>query len=166
MSWKIKQLKNEKLNNPVLIEGLPGIGNVGKITVDFLIDELNAKKMYSISSYSLPHSVFINEKSLVELPKIEIYYYKSKNKKNDLLFLAGDVQPADEVSCYEFSDEIIKLCKKHICKDIITLGGIGLMDIPKKPKVYCTGNSKKAIEKYKDKNMGQSNYCCTKWKIS
>ena len=38
--WKIMQFgKIPKLNNPVFIEGLPGIGNVGKVAVDFVIDE-------------------------------------------------------------------------------------------------------------------------------
>ena len=32
--------KDFSIRNPVLIEGLPGIGNVGKIVVDFLIDQL------------------------------------------------------------------------------------------------------------------------------
>ena len=150
-SWKIKKFSDPRLKQPILISGLPGIGNVGKVTVDFLIDEIDAKKIYELSSYTLPHSVFINEKNLIELPKIEIYH---KNiKKNDFLFLAGDVQPSDEVSCYEFSKEIIDICKSHNCKDIITLGGIGLMDIPKKPKIYCTGNSKKAVRKYLDKTI-------------
>ena len=31
--------KHGKLKNPILIEGLPGIANVGKIAVDFMIDE-------------------------------------------------------------------------------------------------------------------------------
>ncbi len=155
-SWKIKELKKEKLNNPILIEGLPGIGNVGKVVIDFLVDEVKAKKLYEISSYTLPHSVFINEKNLVELPKIEIYLKKTPSR--DFLFLAGDVQPSDEVSCYEFSNDIIELCKKHKCKDIITLGGIGLMEIPKKPKIFCTGNTKKALEKYKEKEINTNLY--------
>jgi uncharacterized protein len=151
MTWKVKQIKNVQLKSPILIEGLPGIGNVGKVAVDFLVDELNAKRIYEIRSYTLPHSVFINEKNLVELPKIEIYHKKINNK--DFLFLSGDVQPSDEVSCYEFSEKIVEICRKHDCKDMITLGGIGLMDIPKKPKLYCTGNTKKAVDKYNDKSL-------------
>ncbi len=155
-SWKIKELKAEKLKNPVLIAGLPGIGNVGKIAVDFLIEELDAKKLYELSSFNMPHSVFINEKNLIELPRIEVYCYKGKS--NDLLFLAGDVQPPDEKSCYEFSEEVINLLRKNNCKDIITLGGIGLMDIPKKPQLYCTGNTKKAVDKYKNEQISNNLY--------
>ncbi|MBS3135453.1 PAC2 family protein [Candidatus Woesearchaeota archaeon] len=147
-NWRIKQFKAVSLKNGVLIEGLPGIGNVGKVAVDFLIDELEAIKLYEISSFTFPHSVFINEDNLVELPKIEIFYKKAKGQ--DFLLLSGDVQPIDEVSSYEFSEKIIDICKKHGCRDIITLGGIGLSEIPKKPKVYCTGNTSDAVKKYKD----------------
>ena len=42
--WKIVQFaKTPKLYKPIFIEGLPGIGNVGKVAVDFLIDEFKAK---------------------------------------------------------------------------------------------------------------------------
>ena len=45
-TWKITQVgKKPKLNDPIFIEGLPGIGNVGKVVTDFLIDELKAKKL-------------------------------------------------------------------------------------------------------------------------
>lgn len=151
MSWKINLIgKKPKLNKPVLIEGLPGIGNVGKIAVDFLIDELKAVKLYEIFSYTFPHSVFVNEHNLVELPSIEIYYKKTKGR--DLLLLAGDVQPIDEVSCYEFSEKILDLLKEYKGSEVVTLGGIGLQNTPKKPKVYCTGNSKDIIEQYKKGN--------------
>ncbi|MBR9676000.1 hypothetical protein GOV05_03260 [Candidatus Woesearchaeota archaeon] len=148
MRWKINSLTKAKLNlkNLILIEGLPGIGNVGKIVADFIIEELDAKKVYDVFSYSMPHSVFVNEENLVELPKIEVYH--AKTKKNDFLIISGDVQPIDEESCYEFSEAMIDLAKEHGVKEIITLGGIGLHDTPKKPKVYCTANNHEIIEKY------------------
>ncbi len=156
--WKIIQLgKTPKLKKPVLIEGLPGIGNVGKIAVDFLIDELKAKKLYEITSYTFPHSVFVNEDNLVELPVVEIFY-KQFSGKRGLLLLGGDVQPVDEISSYEFSDKILELAQKLNCKEAITLGGIGLADIPKKPRVYSTGNSKKIIERYKSELVSNNLY--------
>src|SRR3989344_4827127 len=105
--WQVIKETTEtpKLRNPILIEGLPGIGNVGKIAIDFMIEELKAKKLYSLFSYTFPHSVFVNDDDLVELPSIEIYYKKFNGNgagKRDLLILTGDVQPVDEVSSYEF----------------------------------------------------------------
>ena len=150
-TWRIDQFgKKPDLRNPLFTEALPGIGTLGKVAVDFIIDELNAKKLYEITSHTFPHSVFVNEKNLVELPKIEVFYKKFKRGR-DLLLLGGDVQPIDEVSSYEFSEKILDMVADFHGKEIITLGGIGLGDIPKKPKVYCTGNSKKIIDKYKSK---------------
>src|SRR3989344_6011927 len=156
--WKIIQFgKNPKLNKPVFIEGLPGIGNVGKIAVDFLIDEIKAVKLYEITSHTFPHSVFVNEDNLVELPIVEVFY-KQFSGKRDLLLLGGDVQPIDEVSSYEFSEKILDMVEKFNVKEVITLGGIGLADIPKKPRVYCTGNTKKIIEKYKHNLVSNNLY--------
>jgi len=128
--WNIKQIgKIPKLKNAVFIEGLPGIGNVGKVAVDFLIDELKAKKLYEITSYTFPHSVFVNEDNLVELPIVEIFY--KQTPKFDLLFLGGDVQPVDEISSYEFSEKMLDIAQAFDAKEVITLGGIGLNEIPK-----------------------------------
>lgn len=155
--WRITQFgKSPKLNNPVFVEGLPGIGNVGKVAVDFLIDELKAKKLFEITSYTFPHSVFVNEDNLVELPIVEVFY--KAGGKRDILLLGGDVQPIDEISSYEFSEKILDMAEKLNVGEIITLGGIGLNDIPKKPKVYCTGNTKKIIDKYKSDSVSNNLY--------
>lgn len=141
----------------VFIEGLPGIGNVGKIAVDFLIDELNAKKFLEINSNTFPHSVFVNENNVVELPKVELFYKKIKNVT--YIFMSGDIQPSDEMSCYEFSRLILDFLKQVKCKEIVTLGGMGLNSIKKKPKLYCTGNNSKIIEEYKlNKNISSNLY--------
>jgi len=146
-SWKVvKTGKVPKLHKPVLIEGLPGIGNVGKVSVDFVVEELKASKIFELTSSSMPHSVFVNEHNLVELPTISVYFKRYKNK--DFLFVAGDAQPIDEVSSYEFSQTVLDLLKTFNGSEIITLGGIGLPAIPKKPKVYCTGTSTDFVSKY------------------
>ena len=114
MKWETKNFKKINLKNFYLIEGLPGMGNVGKIAVEFIIDTLKAEKVMEIYSYSFPHCVFVNEQNLVELPSIKIYQKKVKNK--DFMFISGDIQPLDEESCYEFCNFILDICQKHQCK--------------------------------------------------
>jgi len=146
--WTVKKYqKNLSINSPILIEGLPGIGNVGKVAVDYIIDQIKAKKIYSFFSYSMPHTVFINQNNLVELPEISIYHKRWHGK--DYLFLAGDVQPVDEQGSYEFTDMILDIAQKFNVEEVITLGGIGMQDVPKQPKIYCTANTKKIVNKYK-----------------
>lgn len=145
--WVFKQLMKINPKATILIEGLPGMGNVGKIALDFMIESLGAKKVYEISSYSFPNCVFINEKNIVELPKMGIYHKKIKGK--DILFLSGDVQPLTEVECYEFCDNVLNIFKKNKISEIVTLGGIGLNDIPEEPKLYYVISDKKQEVKYK-----------------
>ncbi|MBI2672139.1 PAC2 family protein [Candidatus Woesearchaeota archaeon] len=149
MDWQIDEITKVKLKNPILIEGLPGIGNVGKIAIDFMIDSLKAKKIYEITSYNFPHCVFVNENNIVELPAIEVFHKNIKGK--DYLFLAGDVQPLDERSCYEFCDNVLDLFQKYHGKEIITLGGIALDKIPKKPRIYFTGTNSKILRRYQSR---------------
>ncbi len=156
MTYKIKMLEKISLRNPIMIEGLPGIGNVGKVAADFIIDSLKAKKFMEIYSYNFPHAVFVNEKNMVELPIIELYYKKLKNQ--DIVILAGDVQPIDEVSCYEFCEKVLDIFQEFKGSEIITIGGIGLQQIPKEPKVYCTANTRKIIDKYKSRNLSNNIY--------
>jgi len=146
MTWNINEVSKVNLKKPILIEGLPGVGNVGKIAVDFIIDSLKAKKIYEITSYNFPHCVFVNEDNLVELPAIEIFHKNIKG--HDFLFLAGDIQPLDEKSCYEFCDSILDLFQKYDGKEIITLGGIALDRVPKQARIYCTGTNAKVIKRY------------------
>ncbi len=147
MMFKVKELKKVNLKQPILIGGLPGMGNVGKIAVDFMVDSLDAKKLFEISSYGFPHAVFVNEDNLVELPKIQVFHKRIKN--NDFLLMAGDVQPLDEQGCYEFCDLVLDVFGKYDLKEIITLGGVGLQQPPKKPKVYCTSNTKEQLDNFR-----------------
>ena len=125
MSFKIKTLKKINFKNPILLEGLPGIGNVGKITLDYLVDSLNAKPFLEIYSNRFPNSVFVNEYNLIDLPKITLFYKKIKGK--EFIFLGGDVQPVDEAGSYEFCDEVLKLFKKFKGKKMITLNYFKIM---------------------------------------
>ena len=69
--YLVKKISSPKLKNPILIEGLPGVGNVGKIAVDFLIDKFEPTTVCEIYSTSFPHSVFVNDNNLIEMPVVK-----------------------------------------------------------------------------------------------
>ena len=157
-SWEVAWLgKKPQLRKAVLVEGLPGMGNVGKVAVDFLIDNFHAKRVAEFRSQLMPHSVFVNEKGLVELPKIELYCVDRKNAPS-LLLLAGDVQPVNEESCYDFCALVVGVAKEMGVVEIITTGGIGLRTVPKKPKIYVTGTSKAAVKPYAKLKVNMNTY--------
>jgi hypothetical protein len=130
-----KLYKTPSLKNPILVEGFPGVGNVGRIAVDFLIKKLTPKLYLRMYSHHFPNSVFINEDGLVELPKTEFYYYKNKRGR-DIVFVVGDVQPADEEASYAFCDDILEVARSLKVREVITLGGISSKVPVPNPAVY------------------------------
>lgn len=135
--------KIPKMKNPVVIEGLPGIGNVARIAADFLISKLKAKKIMNVYSKHFPNTVFINEQKLVDLPKIEIFH--GKNKNQDFLVIIGDIQPAEEQASYLFSQALVDISHKLGAREIITIGGINSKVDITKPDVYCACTEKSYI---------------------
>ncbi len=111
-------------------------------------------KLYSFFSHKFPHSVFVNQQNLVEMPRIELYYKTFGGKKQDLLLLTGDIQPIDEESCFTFCEEVLKITQQFHCTEIITTGGIGLQNISEQPRVFCTSNDATLLKEYTVKNLG------------
>ena len=57
----LKNVEEVGLKDPVFIEGLPGIGHVGKLVADHLVRELNAEKIIEIYSHYFPPQVIVKE---------------------------------------------------------------------------------------------------------
>ena len=58
----VKEVEQVKLDNPVLIEGLPGLGMVGRIATRYLAKELKAKKFAELYSPHFPYYVLVNKR--------------------------------------------------------------------------------------------------------
>jgi len=50
----VRRLKELDLKDPILVEGLPGVGHVGKLVAEHLIDELEAELVIEVYSPHLP----------------------------------------------------------------------------------------------------------------
>lgn len=141
----IKHLYEIKPKQPILIEGLPGVGNVGKLAAQHLIDETNAKKIIEIYSKHFPPQVFVTEEGLISQVKNEIYYLKNP----ELLIITGDYQGITSEGQYELTSAILDICEKYGVKMIYTLGGYGTGRMVDNPKVIGAATNEKLIEKMK-----------------
>jgi uncharacterized protein len=142
--------KVPKLKDPILIEGLPGIGNVGKLAVEHLIDSIDASKFAEIYSKDFPPQVFINPDGTIELVKNEFYYWKAKKKdQRDLVLLTGDYQGLSSHGQYELVEKILDIIEGLGVKEMYTLGGYGLGQDIEKPKVLCATTDVHLVKKMK-----------------
>lgn len=144
----LRILEEPEINNAVMIEGLPGIGLVGKLAADHLLDELKAKKFAEIYSVFFPPQVIIQDDGNVRLVNNEFHYVKRNGR--DIILLTGDFQGITPESQYMLSEQILDVAQKFNVKTIYTLGGLGTGDIVKIPKVYGAATSEKLIEKLKE----------------
>ncbi|MGC8585627.1 MAG: proteasome assembly chaperone family protein [Thermoplasmata archaeon] len=145
----IKILKKPKLKDPILIEGLPGVGNVGKIAADYFLLKSGGIKFAEIYSKYLPPQVLINEDGTIYLVKNELYYVKRKNRR-DLIILVGDYQGMSNEGQFEISYEILKFLKNFGVREIITLGGYGTGQMPEKPRVFGASTNDHFVNTFKE----------------
>ncbi len=129
----VKLLEDIKPKNATLIVGLPGIGNVGKITADYLIDKMKAKKFIDVFSYHLPPQVLIGNDARAKLVRNEVYY--KKRKGGDILIFTGDFQGLTSQGQYEITYRVLEICGDLDVKEIITLGGYQIGKLVELPRV-------------------------------
>lgn len=108
------------LKETILIEGLPGVGLVGKVAVDYMVSELGAKKFAELYSPYIPHQAMVRKNSEIELIRNEFYYFKGKK---DIIFFAGEAQAVETFGHYEIVSEVLDYVAEYDTQLIYTLGG-------------------------------------------
>lgn len=146
----IKDPEELGLQSPVLIEGLPGIGHVGKLVADHLVKELGAEKAVEICSHYFPPQVMVEEDGTVRMPMNEAYIIKSDSDTPDLVILVGDFQSVSSEGHFELVNAYIEVAKKFNVSRIYTLGGYGLGRLVEEPYVLGAANSKELVEELSD----------------
>ena len=112
-----------ELRSPVIIEGLPGVGNVGKLAADLMAEQLGAKRMMRIYSPELPPQVLVDDECLAETACCEIWY--ADIGERDAVFILGDYQASTPIGQYILSEETFRMFLRYDPSLIVTLGGYG-----------------------------------------
>ncbi|ADD06064.1 PAC2 family protein [Natrialba magadii ATCC 43099] len=113
-----------ELDDPVLVEGLPGVGHVGKLAVDHLLEELEGESTLVRRVYSreFPPQVTV-EDGVSELTCAEIYAV-SPPEGRDLLLLTGDHQAQTNDGHYVLTSAFLDIAEEFGASEAFALGGI------------------------------------------
>ena len=123
-----------EMDRPILIEGLPGIGNVGKIAADYLCEKLGGVKFASIYSESFPPLVIPDNDCVVHMACNELWYAKVNGK--DVIFLRGNYQGSTPEGQYLICDDLMRdVFLRMDVSYIYTLGGYGTGQMIDSPRV-------------------------------
>ncbi|MHB8605020.1 MAG: proteasome assembly chaperone family protein [Thermoplasmatota archaeon] len=150
----ITYTEEPQLVDPIFVEGLPGVGNVGKLAADHLIQELGAKKFAEIHSRYFPPQVLVLADGTIRLVNNELYYWKAQNAdQKDLLLLIGDYQGLTADGQYMLVDAVLDVVAKLGSKTLYTLGGYGTGKMHDKPRVLGAATDKEFVKDMKKRGV-------------
>jgi uncharacterized protein (TIGR00162 family) len=146
---EFRQISNPNLKSPVLVQGLPGFGNVGKIAAYLTMKFCGAKPFAELYSPYFPDYVTVNSKGICRLPRYE--FYAAPMEKNDFIIMTGDTQPSfdDVMAHYALCSETVDFIEKRGCSFIVTLGGVPMTD--EKSQVYVAATSPRLATEFMEK---------------
>lgn len=144
----VRLKENLEFKRPILVVGLPGVGLVGKLVAEHLVDELGAEKIVEVYSPHFPPQVLVNKDCTVRPVSNTIYHAKAK--ENDILFLVGDHQSTTSQGHYELCSLYLDIAEEFRVTRIYTLGGYPTGKLTYEETVLGVANDTKLIEEIKE----------------
>jgi len=150
MVCRIEIYEKPELNDPVLIEGLPGIGFVANIAALHLISELRAKRFAEIVSASFQDFAVTFEDGGTHSPINELYYCKREDGGRDLIIWYGNTQALTTFGQYELVGKVLNLVQELGCRFVISIGGYKKDEVQTVPAVYSAATDQKTMKEALD----------------
>ena len=147
----LRLYKEPKLENPILVAGWPGIGNIGIIAVDTLRGILEAEEFGEIEPWEFfyPKRALIRKGILEHLEFPSNKFYFKKTEGGDLIFFIGEEQPteggrmyAEGRKAYQMANLVLDVAESFKCRRVYTSGAaVALTHHTIKPRVWAVPNS-------------------------
>ncbi|MBS3106400.1 proteasome assembly chaperone family protein [Candidatus Woesearchaeota archaeon] len=106
----------QKPKNPTIIQGFPGIGLVGTIATEFLLEHLQAEQIGRVNVEEMPAAVAIHGGKVVD--PFGIFY----NKKHNLMVVHA-ITPSHGFE-WQLADALLDIAKQTSAQEIICLEGV------------------------------------------
>jgi uncharacterized protein (TIGR00162 family) len=145
MVCTIEISEKPKLNDPVLIEGLPGIGFVANIAALHLISELKAKRFAEIVSASFQDFAVTTEGGGARSPMNELYYCKRDDGGRDLIIWYGNTQALTTFGQYELVGKVLHIIQELGCRFVISIGGFKKDEVQPVPAIYSAATDQETM---------------------
>jgi uncharacterized protein len=137
------------LNDPILIEGLPGIGFVANIAALHLIKELKATRFVQIFSSSFQDFAITTGDGTARTPINELYYAK-RDGERDLIIWFGNTQALTTVGQYELVGKVLDIAQQFGCRFVISIGGFKKDEAQPVPGIYSTATDMETMQQALD----------------
>jgi uncharacterized protein (TIGR00162 family) len=150
MVCTVEIMEKPKLNDPVLIEGLPGIGFVANIATLHLISELKAKRFAEIVSASFQDFAVTTEDGGTRSPLNELYYCKREDGGRDLILWHGNTQALTTFGQYELCGKVLDIAEELGCRFVVSIGGFKKDEVQTVPAIYSAATDQETLKEALD----------------
>lgn len=142
----MKLILNKKITAKTLLEGFPGVGLVGPITTEYLMNHMKFELVGEIVVEEVAPVAPVHNEKVIK--PISLYYNKQKS-----LLVVHSVANVVGLE-WKVKDIIIELSKKIKADKIISIEGVGNPELKEKekPKSFVYTNNKKLLPKNLESN--------------
>lgn len=139
-----------KLNDPILIEGLPGIGFVANIAALHLIKTLKAERFVQVFSSAFQDFAVTTPNGGALSPTNELYFVKREDGGRDLIIWYGNTQALTTVGQYELVGKVLDIAQEFGCRFVISIGGFKKDEVQAVPGIYSTATDLETMQEALD----------------
>ena len=119
---EIDEVATPALDDPVLIEGLPGVGHVGKLAAEHLLEEFDGELVRRVYATEFPPQVSVDDEGVAELTCAEFHAVETDG--TDLLVLTGDHQAGSNAGHYRLTSTFLDVAAEFGAERAFALGGV------------------------------------------
>lgn len=161
--FDIETVAEPDIHAPILIEGLPGVGHVGKLAAEHLLEEFDTTLIRRLYSEHFPPQVTIDDGvtqlACLEFHKVDLSTPASSSESsdraaddppNDLIVLTGDHQAQDPSGHYQLTDTILDIAEEYGVERAFTLGGVPTGELIEEYSVIGAASSTALVDELSD----------------
>lgn len=146
-------IDESSLKKPVAILGLPGIGNVGRIAIEALIESLDAAPVLEFYSDDFPARVLVRD-GISRFPKSSIHLYRSApDEPHDVFLLSADHQPASGKGVFDYAEYVVDHFQNLKVEEIYAIAAYEqgysefFKSYPSPPRIFVSASSSEVLNK-------------------
>ena len=119
---EIETVAEVETTQPVFVEGLPGVGHVGKLAAEHLVEEFDGELIARVYTTEFPPQVTVGDEGVAELTHAEFHHVETDGA--ELLVLTGDHQAASNEGHYALTDAFLDVAESYGSQRAFALGGV------------------------------------------
>ncbi|MFB6131539.1 MAG: proteasome assembly chaperone family protein [Salinigranum sp.] len=130
---EIETIADPEVRDPVFVEGLPGVGHVGKLAAEHLLEEFDGELVRRVYADEFPPQVTLDDDGVAELVHAEFHVLEADG--TDLLVLTGDHQAQSNAGHYHVTDAFLDVAAEFGAERVFALGGVPTGELIEEPSV-------------------------------